>query len=78
MVSTYGLPLDTVIYLIKEKGFVPGWCEFYEDCVKGGWNPKSLMVKLETVVKDIYGPEYYEEWKTRMDFYVEEYGGREW
>ena len=73
MVNTYGVPLDVVVYELHERGYQPGWTEFYEEAIQNGWNSKSLNVKLEKIVEDVYGYEYFVQWRIRMNYYIERY-----
>jgi len=65
-----GLPLDVIFDQCKENNMVPSWIHFYEDALRQGWKYKTIFNRLETNVSDVWGRDYYNEIKTRLDKYI--------
>ena len=43
MVDTYGMPLEILLDIMKERGFVVDWLQFYKDAEKAGWPIKTTI-----------------------------------
>lgn len=63
LVDTHGVPLDVVVQLLDERGYVPDWLHFYRRGVEAGWRPDGIVSKLESAVVDVYGPDWRDRWK---------------
>lgn len=53
--ETYGLPLDSVLSLFIEKGWVPDWMDFYLGALKSGMKHDRILSKLEEAISDSFG-----------------------
>jgi len=51
-------------------GCFPDWVSFWEHARKRGWKPSGTRIQLETSILEVYGPEYLEQWQTRMNRYL--------
>ena len=67
LVDSRGLPLEVVLVALEREGLVPDWVGFWERSRRVGWRPSGTRLRLETAIKDVYGEEYLERWKERMD-----------
>ncbi len=65
-VDEQGLPLDVVIQILNDKGFMPDWCNFYDQAVESGWKPKSIYQRLKSAIEDIYGKEFADGWNLKF------------
>lgn len=68
--DSMGIPLDMALDTVHGAGFVPDWCGFYDKAVAAGWNAKSALIKLESAVLEVYGPEYLASWQIRMKLHL--------
>jgi hypothetical protein len=50
--DTIGLPLDSVLDLVSQKGWVVSWLDFYKDAAKAGWTHKTIMNRVSIAVSD--------------------------
>ena len=66
-VSTYGVDLETCIDFLHGKDLMPDWVDFYTNAVSKGWHPDRTLDRLDRVVSDVYGPEWRDEWRIRME-----------
>ncbi len=71
MVETRGVPLEIALDALNELNVVPDWMSFINQSVKCDWNLERTLLKLEVAIKDVYGSGYYNEWKVKMDSYLE-------
>jgi len=71
MSSILGLPLDTLLEMLKENNMVVDWIEFYESSKKHGWKDKTTLNRISTYVVDVYGPEYRDIIINRLKKYIE-------
>lgn len=67
IIDSYGVPIGVVLESFLREGFVPGWTVFIESSLDKGWNLRSTIVKLETAILDVYGKDYLNEWRKRID-----------
>lgn len=58
---TYGVPLDNMISILHEQGYLIDWVDFIEQSIKEGWKFKSTLVKIEVSLIDTFGKEYSKE-----------------
>jgi hypothetical protein len=58
--DSHGLPLDVVLDLCNQRGWIPCWNTFYADAKVSGWKHATVMLRLIPVVNDIYGKEVSE------------------
>ena len=65
--DTYGLPLDTILDMLREKGMMPCWTTFYNEAVSNGWKHKSVMTRLVPLIGDVYGRDFSDEVGRRLD-----------
>ena len=70
LVNSEGIPLEVVLGFLEDQDLVPDWTSFIEDAIQCGWNLKSLRVKIETAVGDVYGTDHREETLKRYDYYI--------
>jgi hypothetical protein len=58
---TYGVPLDNMISILHEQGYLIDWVDFIEQSIKEGWKFKSTLVKIEVSLIDTFGKDYSKE-----------------
>jgi len=71
MSSILGLPLDTLLEVLKEHDMVVDWIDFYESSKKHGWKEKTLFNRISTYVIEVYGPEYRDRIINTLKKYIE-------
>jgi len=64
--DTYGLPLDIVLDMLRQRRMMPDWTHLYDRCLEAGWHPERSFRRLQQIVGDVYGPSFREEWERRM------------
>lgn len=67
--SRLGLPLEFVLDVLDKHGMVVDWVRFYEDSMKSGWSYKTLRLRVDSSIGDVYGSKYRDEVLTRLDCY---------
>lgn len=67
IVTTHGVPLETAVEILHMKDFMPDWMDFLEYAAKDKWHLPRLVERLYSIVSDIYGVEWAQEWRTRAD-----------
>ena len=65
--ETYGLPLDIIFSIFKEKNWVPDWIDFYLDAIKAGMEHNRILSKLEEAISDSFGIEWSNEVISRLN-----------
>jgi hypothetical protein len=70
MVDTYGIPLDTILDVLKSQNMMPDWIDFYDQAIKVGWKSTGVISKLSEVVMDVYGQEFHDGWLARLQEYI--------
>jgi hypothetical protein len=56
--ETEGLPLDMVLYLLQERGYVPCWVSFYQEASRAGMRHDRIVGKLEEALADTYDRDF--------------------
>jgi hypothetical protein len=59
LMDTQGIPLDIILEFLQISDLVPSWTHFYKEAVVSGWTHKTTILRMETVITDIYGIEYW-------------------
>jgi len=65
--DTHGLPLETVIELLNDRGHVVAWDEFVADAREHGWKDTTIRKKILGGVNEVFGPTYRKEVSDRLD-----------
>lgn len=65
-VGTYGVPLEVVLHVFKEKNLVVDWVDFISNAVKEGAKLKGLKSKILSAIGDVYGGKYRSEFKEKL------------
>ena len=58
MFDTVGLPMDVVLDVCRNSGFIPSWTHFYTEAIAAGWKPKTVYNRLMDNISDVYGVEW--------------------
>lgn len=58
--DTHGLPLSIIWQCCIENNFVPSWIDFYFEAIEAGWSHKTILLRLNESIADVYGIEYQE------------------
>lgn len=66
LVDTHGIPLDTVVEVLKSRSYIPDWLDFFDQAVRAGWKPSRVITRLAEAVRDVYGSEFSQEWERRF------------
>lgn len=53
--ETHGLPLDVILFAMKERGLMPSWTSFYEQARAAGMSHDRVLAKLDEALSDVYG-----------------------
>ncbi len=56
--ETHGLPLDIIFDVCKQRNWIPGWIDLYEDMKKSGMEHGRIFSKLEEAINDSFGKDY--------------------
>jgi len=67
--SRLGLPLEFVLDVLDKHGMVVDWVRFYDDSVKSGWSYKTLRLRVDSSVGDVYGTRYRDIVLERLDWH---------
>jgi alanyl-tRNA synthetase len=68
--DTLGLPLDVIFDLCKTSNMLPSWIHFYDEATSYGWKDKTIVNRLETNIRDVYGKEYADTVMCRLKQYT--------
>lgn len=66
MYNSYGLPLNTLFEVLDMNNYIPCWITFNEDALKAGWTQKTIIARLEDAILDVYGKQFYDQWRVRF------------
>ena len=55
--ETTGIPLDVILEVIRDRGYVPDWYSFAVEAVEAGMSLRRAISKLEPAVADVFGRE---------------------
>jgi hypothetical protein len=69
--SRLGLPIEFVLDILVKHGMIVDWVGYYEDSVRSGWSYKTLRLRLDSALGDVYGPGYRDEVLKRLDWHHE-------
>ncbi len=58
LTNTHGMPLDMVLFALKEKGRVPDWIDYIQTCLSDGHNPRTIKSRILAAVETVYGREH--------------------
>ena len=67
LVATHGVPLELVVRYIHDQGHMPDWTGFIQQSVEHGWHRERTINRLESAVREVYGDEWGDGWRRRMD-----------
>ena len=56
--ETHGMPLDTLMGILREKNSIPCWTTFHKEARLAGMKHERILSKLDEVLSDVYGPEF--------------------
>ena len=66
--ETYGLPLDIIISICKERDAIPDWILLYQQMKKSGMKHDRIISKLEESISDsFFGKEFCNVVVSRLD-----------
>ena len=57
---TKGVPLEIVLYFVKEKKLVVDWFDYIKTALLDGHNPRTIKARIESAVSDAYSVKYAE------------------
>lgn len=66
MFETHGIPLDVLIGIVSDRGFVPCWRSFYKDARAAGMKHDRILSKLSEALSDAHGAVYRDEVLKRL------------
>jgi alanyl-tRNA synthetase len=70
MLDTFGFPLEEVVFILRERGYVVAWDEFIRDARNHGWKDKTIRRKILSAVSEVFDKEYVREVERRLGAYV--------
>lgn len=53
--ATHGIPLDVMLFGLRERGALPCWQTFYREAVDSGIQPQRVLVMLDLAIVDVFG-----------------------
>jgi alanyl-tRNA synthetase len=56
--ETHGMPLDTLLGILREKNVIPCWVSFHREARAAGMKHERILSKLDEALSDVYGPEF--------------------
>lgn len=65
-VDQVGLPLDVIVDRLRDRDMMVDWINFFQDALQAGWKPERVFSKLDSVVRDVYGPDWANAWRKGM------------
>jgi hypothetical protein len=65
--GTHGIPLELFLELLKEKGYLIDWLDWIQAAKKDGWNNKTIFLRIETSIGEVYGSLYKKNFMTRLE-----------
>ena len=54
-VDTIGLPLDLIVEVLQDRGYVVGWEDFTQDALAHGWTQKTVDKKIKETRELLHG-----------------------
>ena len=68
--TSIGLPLEMILEGLQKKNMVVDWIDFYQCGIKNHWKVKTIMIRIETTVEEVYGKDYCKEVMKRLKHYL--------
>ena len=68
--ATYGLPLDIVIAYLNSHKIVIDWPDFILEAIGEAHSRDSLKTKILSAINEVFGREYFSEFKKRLDLFI--------
>lgn len=68
---TKGVPLEIILTVFQDKGFVVDWVDYIMTALNDGHNPRTIRARIESAVSDVYGKDYTKEVMARVDRVLE-------
>jgi alanyl-tRNA synthetase len=72
IMESVGLPLDIILYELKNNDLIVDWIDFYETALKSNWTIKTLFDRLEPALSDVYDKDMSEGILKRLKYYIME------
>lgn len=69
--DTHGLPLEITLDKLRDNNMIPDWIEFWQHAMKAGWTEERTWIMMTSAIGDVYGPEFREEWESRMKIWLD-------
>ena len=73
--DTEGIPLTIMLTLLDERGWVVNWPDFITEAERHGWKTKTIISRCREGLADVYGDDYFKEWKKSYDRWTGLRGG---
>jgi len=54
--ETTGVPLDSILGILEERGMTPDWMALVLEAVEAGMKPDRFLSMLDPAIADSYGP----------------------
>lgn len=70
VVSSMGIPLEIVLDVLSKKRMVIDWVDFVQSSLEEGWKIDRTLIKIESAVGDVLGPEEREKVVERIKFFI--------
>ena len=68
--SSIGLPLVTILMMMKEKDQVVDWIDYYQSALDHGMQSSRVLSRIDSDIVDVYGPEYRDEVMKRLRIFI--------
>lgn len=67
LVGTHGVPLEIVLYKLKNEGLVADWVDYIKSALADGHNLGTIKARISAAVGDVYGSSYKKQVEFRLE-----------
>lgn len=67
MTGTHGVPLELVLGMFQDRGWVVDWLDYIAGALKDGANPRTIRARILSAVGEVYGSQYLREFTQELD-----------
>lgn len=67
LVNERGVSLELAVYEMHRRGMMPDWTHFIRSAIQKGWKLDRTISRLELTIRDVYGHEWADGWRQRID-----------
>lgn len=67
--TSIGLPLEIILEELQKRNMIVDWIDFYESGIRNHWKLKTILLRIETTVTEVYGKKYCDKVMKRIRYY---------